>query len=139
MSPVRVRSAVTILSVLFTATGFVGLVTEQVYEKLLSTLLGASTPAAATVLAAYFTGLTLGAAGYERMLRRRIQNPIRVYSVLEGGVAVLLVITMLLFDRLLPLFAPILSAARGSDVTLQIARLIVAAVWILPPTFLMGA
>ena len=139
MSRVRVRSAVTILSVLFTATGFVGLVTEQVYEKLLSTLLGASTPAAATVLAAYFTGLTLGAASYERGLRRRIQNPIRVYSLLEGGVAVLLVITMLLFDKLLPLFAPILSAARGSMTTLQIARLIVAAIWILPPTFLMGA
>ena len=135
----RVRWAVKILTVLFAATGFVGLVTEQVYEKLLSTLLGASTPAAATVLAAYFTGLTLGAAGYERGLRRRIQNPIRVYSLLEGGVAALLLVTMLLFDRLLPLFAPILSAARGSQTTLQIARLVVAAVWILPPTFLMGA
>ncbi|HLJ74854.1 MAG TPA: fused MFS/spermidine synthase, partial [Thermoanaerobaculia bacterium] len=135
----RLRSVVQILLALFAATGFIGLVAEQVYQKLLGTLVGASTPAAATVLAAYFGGLTLGSAGYDRWLRRRVGNPILAYAVLEGGVAALLVVTVLLFDRLLILFAPFLALARHSEAGLLIARLIVAAVWVVPPTFLMGA
>jgi len=138
-TPPRLRNAILTLALLFTATGFVGLVVEQVYEKLLGTLVGSSTPAAATVLAAYFSGLTLGAISYDRYLRRLIRNPLRVYALLEGGVAGLLVVTIILFDSLIPLFAPLLSAARHPFWLLEAARLAVAAVWILPPTFLMGA
>ena len=46
-------AAVAILGVLFTLTGATALLAEQAFEKLLSTLIGASTPAAATVLADY--------------------------------------------------------------------------------------
>jgi len=135
----RLRSAIRTLALLYTATGFVGLVVEQVYEKLLGTLVGSSTPAAATVLAAYFAGLTLGAISYDRKLRPWIRNPLRVYALLEGGVAALLLLTVLLFDSLIPLFAPLLSAMRHPFWLLEVARLGVSAVWILPPTFLMGA
>jgi spermidine synthase len=135
----RASVLVVLLGLLYTGTGFVGLVVEQVFEKLLGTLVGASTPAAATVLAAYFAGLTLGALSYERLLRPWIRNPIRVYALLEGGVAVSILAIVLLFDLLLPLFAPLLAAARSSFALLQITRLLVAALWIVPPTFLMGA
>lgn len=135
----RIRRVLLILAVLFTTTGFVGLIVEQIFEKLLGTVVGASTPAAATVLAAYFAGLTAGALAYARRFRPKIQNPIRVYAILEGGVALLLLLTLLLFEHLVQLSAPLFGAARQSPLLLHIARFLVSSLVIIPPTFLMGA
>ena len=49
---------VTLLGGVFILTGAAGLLAEQSFEKLLTPLVGASTPSAAVVLATYFLGLT---------------------------------------------------------------------------------
>src|SRR5215813_7289161 len=81
------RERLILLGLLFTCTGATALLAEQVFEKLLSTLLGASTPAAATVLAVYFGGLTLGGLLYSRVFQRRIRRPLKAYALMEGTVA----------------------------------------------------
>jgi len=128
-----------VLASLFALTGGTALLAEQVFEKLLSTLLGASTPAAATVLAVYFGGLTAGGLLYGQVLRRRVRRPLKAYALLEGTVAVWALFLCLAFDRLIGVFAPFLALGNESGALLQVCRVVVAGCWILPATIPMGA
>ena len=145
ITPARPRLAglrfqVTVLGVLFAITGFTGLVQEQAFEKLLGTLVGTSTPAAAIVLATYFSGITLGAWAYAKFLRSRVRRPLRVYAVLEGGAALWAIGLFLFFDHLIAPFLPLLRAGFAAGPGgLALARFAVAMLWILPPTLLMGS
>src|SRR5207249_8981214 len=98
-----------LLACLFTVTGCTALLAEQAFEKLLSTLLGATTPAAATVLAVYFGGLTLGGLLYGPALRSLARNGFRRYALLEGAVTAWIVFLYLCFDGLIALFVPLLA------------------------------
>jgi spermidine synthase len=133
------RARLRLLSIFFTATGLAALLVEQAFEKLLGTLLGASAYSAATVLAVYFLGLTLGGVAYGRLLRPMASHPLRLYALLEGGVGAWTLVLYLAFDKLIPIFVPVLSLSSGSFWLLQGLRLGVAGCWILPSTFLMGA
>lgn len=128
-----------VLGVLFTLTGCTALLAEQAFEKLLSTLVGASTPAAATVLAMYFGGLTLGGVLYGLVPAIRRGNPLKTYAVLEAAVAFWALFLWLGFDRLITVFVPFLAAGLDSFGVTQLNRLLVAACWILPATIPMGA
>jgi spermidine synthase len=128
-----------LLGVLFTVSGGVALVAEQCFERLLSTLVGASTPAAATVLAVYFAGLTLGGYGYGRWLRPRSRRGLYVYGVLEALVGAWAFVLFVAFDHLIPMFAPLLRLGEGHVWLLQTLRVVVSACWILPLTLPMGA
>jgi spermidine synthase len=127
------------LALLFACTGCTALLAEQAFEKLLSTLLGASTPAAATVLAAYFGGFGLGGALFGRWFAARRVHPMRVYAVLELWVGLWAFGIALAFDRMIGAFAPILALAGDDATALTLARLAVAGLWILPLTVPMGA
>lgn len=132
-------SRITLLGRLFVLTGCAGLLAEQAFEKLLGTLLGASTPAAAIVLAVYFLGLTVGGTIYGPVIRPRVGNPLRTFACLEAGVAIWSLALYLGYERLIPFFTPFLSLGRDSFILLECLRFVVAAIWILPPTILMGA
>ncbi|MBI4912076.1 MAG: hypothetical protein HY823_05010 [Acidobacteria bacterium] len=136
--PPGLRSALRLLGLLFVATGGAGLLAEQVFEKLATSLLGASTPAAAVVLAVYFMGLTSGSLAYPR-LRALLRHPLRGYGLLESGVALWSLLLFLAHPVLVTLLAPLLRLGAGHFWLLQALRLLVACLWILPPTFLMGA
>lgn len=133
------RDRLLLLGLLFTCTGCTALLAEQAFEKLLSTLVGASTPAAATVLAVYFGGLTLGGLLYGRFRSKRPGRPLRTYALLEGAVALWALFLYLTFDQLVSLFAPVLSLGVDHFWRMQLLRVLVASVWILPATIPMGA
>lgn len=124
---------------LFIFSGLTGLLTEQIFEKILGTLLGASTPAAAIVLSVYFAGISLGAVAYSRWIAPRSSNPLRIYAWLELGIGLWSLILFFFFDSLVSIFAPLLALGANHLYLLMLLRLLVAAFWILPPTFLMGA
>src|ERR1043166_4063677 len=128
-----------LLACLFTVTGCTALLAEQAFEKLLSTLLGATTPAAATVLAVYFGGLTIGGLLYGPVFRFLAQNGLRRYALLEGAVTAWVIFLYLAFDRLIALFVRLLGGGVDRFWLLQSERLVVAACWILPATIPMGA
>jgi len=73
------------VGLLFVLTGAVALVAEQVFERLLSTVVGASTPAGTIVLAVYFCGLTAGGLLYPAFTAR-LRRPLLLYGLLEGFV-----------------------------------------------------
>ena len=93
----------TLLLAFFTLSGFVGVLIEQIFERLLSTVVGGTTPAAAVVLSVYFLGL--GSGGYlaARILRRNI-NPILAYGWAELAVVASCMFVLFAFDALVPIF-----------------------------------
>ncbi len=125
--------------ILFVCTGCTALLAEQSFEKMFSTLLGASTPAAATVLAVYFGGLTLGGILFARWGRLLPIQPIRLYALLELCVGLWTLLLYWTFDQLIPVFAPLLALGLDRFWLLQCLRVLVAACWILPATVPMGA
>jgi spermidine synthase len=133
--PVRLRLA--IVGALFVLTGAIALVAEQVFEKLLSTVVGASTPAGAIVLAVYFTGLTLGGLLYGPAIAR-LRRPLLLYALLEGFVGLWALLLGLGFPWLQGLGAHVIGLAGSSAGALLLLRLVVAGAWILPPTVAMG-
>jgi spermidine synthase len=138
-APPRLRLRLKIIAVLFTLTGAVALLLEQAFEKMLSTLLGCSTPAAATVLGVYFAGLGLGGLAYGLLIRPHASQPILIYACLEGGIGLCALLMYLFFDDLIPVFVPLLSLGFNNFWLLQFLRMLVAVCWIMPLTFLMGA
>jgi spermidine synthase len=137
---VRASVRVPFLAVAFTLSGAAALLAEQVFEKLLSTLIGATTPAGAIVLSIYFAGLTAGALLYPAL--RRVcggSSSLVLYPVLELVVAAACLALVWRFDALVPAFAPLLRVGVGKPVLLAALRGVVAAAWILPLTIPMGA
>ncbi len=116
-------------------TGGTALILEQVSEKFLSTLLGASRPAATIVLAVYFAGLALGAW----LCPKRTAGAPRRLALLElfiAGWAVLVATAFFACDRALGAW---LADAGTGPGALAATRTAIAILWILPPTLAMGA
>jgi len=136
-SPPSTRLRLAAVGGLFVLTGAVALVAEQVFEKLLSTVVGASTPAGAIVLAVYFAGLTLGGLLYPAAIAR-LRRPLRLYALLEGFVGLWAIGLAILFPWLQGAASAVIGLAGDSGVALLVLRLVVAGAWILPPTVAMG-
>jgi len=133
----RLRLRLAAVGGLFVLTGAVALVAEQVFEKLLSTVVGASTPAGAIVLAVYFAGLTAGGLLYPLAIAR-LRRPLRLYALLEGFVGLWALGLAILFPWLQGAASAVIGLAGDSGAALLVLRLVVAGIWILPPTVAMG-
>src|SRR5437660_4274390 len=72
---------------LFFLSGASALVYELVWQRLLHLVFGVSTLATSAVLAAFMGGLALGGLLFGRRADRT-DRPLRLYAVLEAGIAV---------------------------------------------------
>jgi spermidine synthase len=126
------------LAALFMTTGATGLLAEQAYEKLLETLVGTTTHAAATVLTIYFAGLTIGGLAYRWWRRLRVR-PLVLYAAFEAGIGLWALVLYAGFEHLISVFVPLLRLGGGNLPLLQFLRIVAASAWILPPTILMGS
>ena len=75
------------VSACFLLSGFAALLYQTAWLRQFSIVFGTSELAVATVLAAYMAGLGAGAAIAARVVDR-LQRPLLVYGILEGGIAV---------------------------------------------------
>src|SRR5665213_3160232 len=71
---------------LFAASGCAALIYEIVWFQLLQLVIGSSAVSLGLLLAAYMGGLCLGSAGFARLVSVR-RHPMRVYALLELGIA----------------------------------------------------
>jgi spermidine synthase len=126
-----------VLALAFVLTGAAALVIEQSLERLLSTVVGASADAGAIVLAIYFLGLALGALGYV-LVRGRIRSGAVVYGVLEAFIGVYALALGAFFPQLQAWSSQLIHHGGESATLVFVLRLLVAAMWILPPTMAMG-
>ena len=74
--------------VLFTVSGFAGLIYESIWTHYLKLFLGHAAYAQSLVLIVFMGGMALGAALCGR-LSQRLANPLLVYAAIEATVGVL--------------------------------------------------
>ena len=126
--------AMFLLGLLLAASGCAALIYEIVWFQLLQLVIGSSAVSLGVLLAAFMGGLSLGSAALPRFVSKD-RHPLRVYAFLELGIAAFGILT--LFG--LPLISRIYLLSATSGTSGLLARGIVAAACLLPPTLLMGA
>ncbi len=128
-----------VIAVCFFLTGFSGLVFEVAWLKLMGQVFGATTFAAATVLASFMAGLAIGGYGAGK-LSRRFQNPLLVYGIVEIGLGVFgLAVPLLIRHLTAPLFQWIWTAFHPSFWAFAALRFLAAGLVLTLPATLMGA
>ena len=128
------RSTMLILF-LFTLSGVSGLIYEISWIRLLSHLLGGTSFAISTVLAAFMGGLALGSR-YFGDRADHTKGLLRLYANLEFGIAALGIIVYAIIYFAPPIYASLASGMH--PVAVAVLRVVIAMLLLLPPTFLMG-
>ncbi len=125
------------LFAIFFASGFTGLVYEVLWLRQLSLLFGSTAPAAATTLAVFFAGLSLGSWLLGERAARS-PRPLRLYALLEVGVAVTAAAYFLLLDLYHAVYAPLFRTFEGHVAAFIAVKVALSAGVLLPPAILMG-
>ena len=124
--------------IVFTASGFAGLIYESIWSHYLKLFLGHAAYAQSLVLAIFMGGMAVGAWAASRV-SLRLRDCLLAYAVIEAliGLAslafhdVFVGMTALAFDRIIP--------ALGSPGAVQAFKWSLAAALILPQSVLLGA
>jgi spermidine synthase len=127
-----------LIIVLFVLSGATGLVDQLCFAKYLSYVVGSTAHAVSAVLAAFMTGLALGAflgGGFAR----RVSRPLLAYGVLELVVALAVAVSPHAFQALAPLYASVARSAPESVPLLSVLRWLSALLIVIVPTTAMGA
>lgn len=127
-----------LLSLLFIVTGGIGLLVEQSFERLLSTIIGSNTSSGVVVLAVYFMGLALGGSCYG-IWAHRIRRPLHAYGFLELGIGAWAMLIFGAFGPLQTLLSQLIGIAGEHPTILFTIRMTISMLWILPPAIAMGA
>ena len=123
-----------LLLVMFVGSGCAALIYEVVWFQLLELVIGSSTVSLGILLGTFMGGMCLGSLFFPRLVSRKL-HPLRVYACMELGIGAIGLV--LLFG--MPLINSVYTAWAGSGFTGMLLRGIIAAICLLPPTFLMGA
>ena len=122
------------LLLLFVGSGAAALIYETIWLQLLQLVIGSSAVSVGVLLGTFMGGMCLGSLWLPRAISAR-RHPLRVYALLEMGVGAC-GLTLLLA---MPLVGRVYFSTGGGGLSGFLARGIVAAVCLLPPTVLMGA
>ena len=127
-----------LLLALFVVSGATGLVDQLCFSKYLGYIVGATAHAVSAVLAAFMTGLALG-AHLGGKWSSRVRRPLVAYGVLELVVALAVVAGPFGFRALTPLYADLARHAPDSFMLLTALRWVTALALVVVPTTAMGA
>lgn len=124
--------------VLFVISGATGLIDQLCFSKYLSYIVGSTAYAVSAVLAAFMTGLAIG-AHFGGRASLRVTRPLRAYGVLELVVAVAVATTPFAFRFLTPQYAQLARSMPDSLLALSVVRWLTALGLVVIPTMAMGA
>ena len=122
------------LALLFVGSGCAALIYEIVWYQLLSLIVGSSAISLGVVLATFMGGMCIGSIGLARVVSARA-HPLRVYALLEAGIGGF----GLLVLWLLPHVGGLYTAIGGPGMLGIMVRALFCALFLLPPTIMMGA
>jgi predicted MFS family arabinose efflux permease len=106
-------------------SGAAALIYEVVWMRALSLVMGSTTYALSTMLAAFMAGLTLG--GYLGGLwSDRTRNPAQSFGFLEAGIALFGLITFVVIKNLSPVYAWIFYTFHLSFSSFSIAQFVLS-------------
>jgi spermidine synthase len=128
------RRFLPVLLLLFVGSGCAALIYEIVWFQLLELVIGSSAVSLGVLLGTFMGGMCLGSLLLPRFVSAR-RHPLFVYAVIELGIGVcgFLVLSGM------PLVSRIYSATVGHGMPGVFLRAAVCALFLLPPTLLMGA
>ncbi|MCB9586961.1 MAG: fused MFS/spermidine synthase [Polyangiaceae bacterium] len=127
-----------LIRALFIGSGFTGLVDQIGFSKYLSYVVGSTAYAVSAVLAAFMTGLALG-AHLGGKLSSRVRRPLLAYGVLELVVGAAVAAAPLAFKALTPMYLSLLAKAPDSLLFASVVRWFLAVLFVVVPTIAMGA
>jgi spermidine synthase len=130
----RTPGHVPLLVMLFIGSGCAALIYEVVWFQQLTLIIGSSAISMGVVLATFMGGMSIGSLMLPRWVGTK-QHPLRVYAGLEAAIGVLGIIIYFA----LPWVGGLYTAIGGPGTTGLLVRGLVCALFLLPPTFLMGA
>ncbi len=123
-----------LLVLLFVGSGCAALIYEIVWYQLLSLIVGSSAISLGVLLATFMGGMCLGSLGLARFVSSRA-HPLKVYALLELGIGAF----GLLVLWLLPHVGGLYTAIGGPGMLGIAIRAVFCALFLLPPTIMMGA
>ncbi len=124
--------------ILFLASGFISLIFQVAWLKMLVNVFGNTVWATSTLLTVFMAGLAGGSWLFGR-IADRTGSPLRLYGLLEGFIGVYGLLTPLFFFKLDALYIPLYSMSGGDNVMMGFFKFFMALVILLPPTLCMGA
>lgn len=127
-----------IIVLLFLASGALALMYEVVWARMMSHVFGSTALAVGTVLAAWMSGMALGAWRIGRRADRH-PNALRLYGWLEIGIAALALLSHFLIHQLGMAHQLIYQWAGSSAFLFGATRFVLAFALVMAPTLLMGA
>lgn len=122
---------------LFVLSGSAALIYEVLWTRELSLLFGSTVYAVSTMLAAFMTGLTLGAWIIGRWADKT-HDPARMFAMLEAGVAVFGLLSVPLIKLLPALYFGFAAAVKPPLWIFLFAQFILSLLIMIVPTTLMG-
>ena len=126
-----------LILLLFLTSGFAGLAYELAWVKELSLILGVSSGAISTVLAALMGGLALGSALLGR-IADSTPRPLRMYALLEIGIGVSALLLHYAFHGVYSAYVSLARAMPEADWLFVMLRYLLCFAVLLVPTALMG-
>jgi spermidine synthase len=126
-------ASLSLLLLLFSASGCAALIYEVVWYQMLQLVIGSTSVSMGVLLATFMGGLCIGSIWLPRRWTK--QHPLKIYAGLEFGIAVFAI----LVKFLLPFLSRVYWTGAEHGVPSMLARGVVAALCMLPPTILMGA
>jgi spermidine synthase len=124
--------------VLFTASGFAGLIYESIWTHYLKLYLGHAAYAQSLVLAVFMGGMAAGAATCGRF-SARLASPLAAYALIEAAIGAAALVFHPLFVRLTDWSYASLLPALGGDASALALKLAVSCLLLLPQSLALGA
>src|SRR6185503_1771657 len=127
-------SLLPLLLILFVGSGCAALIYEIVWSQLLELVIGASAVSLGVLLGTFMGGMCLGSLLLPRWIPAD-RHPLRIYGLLELGIAAL---ALLIFFGM-PYVATLYAAIGAFGFWGIVVRAAICAICLVPPTLLMGA
>ncbi len=127
----------TLLFLLFLASGATSLAYEILWTKRLTLAIGASILPVSAVVSSFMGGMAVGAFFIGRRIDR-IGSPLRIYALLEFGIAAWALVFLPLLDLLTPVYTRVQLAAGFTGPLHGFLLFLLAFLPLLPPAILMG-
>ena len=123
-----------LLVILFIGSGCAALIYEIVWFQMLSLIVGSSAISLGVLLGTFMGGMCIGSIGLSKVIATD-RHPLRVYAMLEAGIGIF----GLLVLWLLPYVGGLYTSIGGPGMAGLMVRASFCALFLLPPTIMMGA
>jgi spermidine synthase len=118
-------------------SGVSALIYQVVWIRKFGLVFGVHVFSMSTVLTAFMAGLALGSLIFGKLVDKK-KNPLKVFYLLEAGISLFAVLFPVLFNGLTELYSLIAKNTYMNPYATQLVRFILAFLFLLIPTTLMG-